>query len=319
MCPRFDRKNYASTGQMVVSAWMRLLRIPNLIFIAVCQILVYLKLLRPYVAHEDPTFNDIEFLGLVLTTLILAASAYLVNNILDRKIDANYPEYKIIPEVFSLRFCWILYMILIISGALPAFYLSSQGGQYASFIYYPIAVISLLVYSTSLKCTPILGNLFVALFTALFILVIPLAFYEDLVLLRQLDFVQWKEIMFVIFLMSSFSFITNFIRELVKDMEDMQADATEKCRSTAHYLGIEKTRFIVIIFWLLLLFYIGYSLSLIQFNLITILSAAVLVIIAVLISYYLFKPTEHKLLKKLSKLLKLLMVTGLVYCLFYNL
>lgn len=304
---------------MVVSAWMRLLRIPNLIFIAACQILVYLIVIRPYVASEQPTLNDIEFLGLVLTTLILAASAYLINNIMDRKIDSHYPEYKIIPVLFSLKFCWLLYLILIFSGGFIAFYLSSLGGQYTFFIYYPIAVISLLVYSTNLKCTPIIGNLFVAVFTALFILVIPLAFYDDLVLLRQLDYAQWKEILFIIFLMSSFSFITNFIRELVKDMEDMEADASEDCRSTAHYLGIEKTKFIVILFWLLLLFYITYSLTIIRFNLMTTLAAAALGVLSVLISYYIFRPVDHKLLNRLSKLLKIMMVTGLVYCLFYNL
>jgi 4-hydroxybenzoate polyprenyltransferase len=50
------------------------------------------------------------------------------------------------------------------------------------------------------------------------------------------------------------------VRELIKDMEDIEGDIQSKCKSVPIEWGLKKTKWLVLVFILLALFYIHYIL-----------------------------------------------------------
>ena len=93
-------------------------------------------------------------------------------------------------------------------------------------------------YSTSYKCIPFLGNFIISLLSALvvIIVIVPEPFAKDN-----------PAVMLMIALYAFFSFITTFIREIVKDIEDIEGDKQNGCSTMANSLGLKKAKWISII------------------------------------------------------------------------
>ena len=216
---------------MVIQSWSRLIRLPNLFILAISQWTVYFFMLRPFVQAYEQSFELMDFNLLVTVSICVAASGYVINNIYDRFIDRHQIDLRIIPDVFSLRFSWILYLFLVLSGFAISYYLSWKTGRNASLILYPIAIILLWAYSAVFKCTPVIGNLLVSCFTSFGILIIPYAFQTALHEMR-LDAAEiWLHLVYKLTMLSLFAFVLNFIRELIKDMINLKIASARLCIS----------------------------------------------------------------------------------------
>jgi len=213
-----------------LQALIRLTRLWNLIIIAVSQYFTAWFLISP------GTWYDVKLLVLSLSTMIIAAGGYSINDYYDIKIDLiNKPERVVVGKNLSRRQVLLFHSILSLAGTAMGFFLS-----------WPIGVVNffagflLWLYSNALKRMPFVGNLAVALLTGLSVFVVNLLFLP----------IQTLVLVYVLF-----AFFMTLIREIIKDMEDLKGDDTFGCRTLPIIWGLRSTK--VFIYLLIILFCAG--------------------------------------------------------------
>jgi len=304
---------------MVIKAWNRLLRLPNLFILAWSQFLVFRCLIYPFFEPDELTLNFNQFLLLILAFTMVCASGNVINAIYDRHLDAHEESHFIIPKYFSLQFCWMLYISLIGVGAAISFYLALTSNQTLLWWIYPLSVFLLWIYSYKLKCFPVMGNLIVAAFTGLALLFIPFAFRENLSQLRVLDYSLWAQLNYRFLMLGIFAMLCNLCRELIKDLEDFIPDQAQQCQSTAVYYGIPTAKKMT--FWCMLALDAVLVLDMIRqptiFN--QVLAFVFALVPASYCSFKLYKSFQQNDFAHVSASLKFLMLSGLIlFCVLYE-
>jgi len=235
-------------------AIFKLIRIQNLLIVAVTQYLMRFAIIRPIITlkHFELQLSELDFLILVLSTICLTAAGYVINDYFDTKTDAfNRPERVIVDKHISRRSAMALHVVLNTIGVLGGFYVSYKIGHVKfGFIFILITGI-LWYYSTTYKRQFLLGNLLVALLTAMVPLMVVLyelpllnEEYRE-ILIAQND--NLKVIIYWILAFSFFAFITTLIREIIKDTEDYEGDSAFGRNTLPILLGVNYTKLIVLI------------------------------------------------------------------------
>jgi len=100
-------------------------------------------------------------------------------------------------------------------------------------------------YSTGYKRQMLIGNVIVSFLTALVVLIVALyerqLFYPESVMVNRASYT----IFIIIFFYFIFAFLISMVRELVKDMEDIEGDARYNCKTLPIVIGIQKTKVVV--------------------------------------------------------------------------
>ncbi|MFY0651151.1 MAG: geranylgeranylglycerol-phosphate geranylgeranyltransferase [Cyclobacteriaceae bacterium] len=218
---------------------LKLSRVPNLVIIVFTQYLAAL-FLTEYDASRWLILFDVRLFLIVLSTVLIAAAGYYINDYYDIKIDMiNKPEKVIVGNKLDRRPVLIWHLIFNGIGIILGTYVSIWIGLVnllASFL--------LWIYSNQLKRLPLIGNVSVAFLTGLSLLVLAL---------------YYRSSEFLIFIYAFFAFGITLIREIIKDMEDMKGDEAFGCKSLPIVLGIRKTK------WILYVLILGFTLSLFYF------------------------------------------------------
>ncbi|MES2794465.1 MAG: geranylgeranylglycerol-phosphate geranylgeranyltransferase [Bacteroidota bacterium] len=174
---------------------------------------------------------DKKFNFLVFSILLITASGYLINDYYDVEIDkTNKKDKVIIGKTISKNAAISTYFLLNIVALILIYSLNLKLA-----IFFLGSIIILWWYSYYLKKQPFLGNLIVSIYTAIPFLVIAYYFQTENNSL---------------YLYCYFAFFISLIREIVKDIEDMEGDKIANCRTIPIILGIEKTKAIVQILFL---------------------------------------------------------------------
>jgi 4-hydroxybenzoate polyprenyltransferase len=204
--------------------------------------------------------NDFQYGLLVLATLMIAAAGYIINDIMDQETDSeNKPLGMIIGKGISESMAYNIYFVLNVTGVGIGFYLSNTI-QKPTFAGIFIIIVTLLyLYATTFKRMLLIGNIIVAFLLAVSILII--GFYD----LLPLTFENNQKEMGVYFALlldyAFFAFILNFIREIVKDMEDVTGDYNQGMNTLPIALGVNRTTKVVfglgIVTTLILLWYLN--------------------------------------------------------------
>ncbi len=222
--------------------FLKLIRYQNLLLIALMQLIFRYGFLK----HQDIYLflSDGQYLLLILSTMMIAAAGYIINDILDQETDnENKPERVIIGKGISETMGYNLYFALNVIGVGIGFYLSNaiQKPTFAGI--FIIIVTILYLYATTLKQMILIGNLAVALLLSISILIIGV--YD----LLPLTFDSNRNEMALVFSLlmdyAIFAFVLNFIREIVKDMEDVDGDYTQGMNTLPIAIGINRTTKIV--------------------------------------------------------------------------
>lgn len=307
------------------SAFLRLIRYPNLIFIGLTQFLFYLAMIRPAfqaVGKIDPLDYFGTFL-LMAASVLIAAGGYVINDYFDLNIDRiNKPNKLVVDLVIKRRWAILWHLGFSISGLLLSFVVSSMVENYLLFICNAITVILLWFYSTTFKKQLLSGNIIISLLTGWVIMVqyvavtpikIGIGNFEDILLFRRL----YKYAI----LYAGFAFIISLIREVVKDMEDMEGDRRYGCNTMPIEWGIPSTRIFVSV-WIIVL--LG-CLIVIQFYAFQLqwwwsVLYSVLFLILPLIKFFrlLAKASMTQDFHQLSTLLKWIMFSGILSMLFFK-
>ena len=238
--------------------FFRLIRWQNLLFIALTQYLFFFAIAQPvlngYIDFTRETY--LLFHILCFSSVLIAASGYIINDYFDLNIDTiNKPEKLVVDHGIGRRWVMFFHFIFSIAGILMGFYIGLQNGNWLIGMAHSGVAILLWIYSTSLKKRAVVGNALIALLTSWTLLVVYFfVVIDDSLVQGGSSYILAVQKLFrIVILYAAFAFIISFIREVVKDMEDVEGDRRYGCRTMPIIWGMEVTRLFVSIFMVLLL------------------------------------------------------------------
>jgi len=234
--------------------FLKLIRLKNLIIIALTQLLIKFSLINPFV--DNFILSNTQFYLLVLATVFITASGYIINDIYDVATDKiNKNEKRIIGKKIKSRNAIFWYIFFNSIGLLLGCYIACSVEKPAFGLIFFYCIFSLWTYSKHMKSAFLSGNLQVSFLTALSIFNVVLF---DMIP-NGINKTNGELMIFKIILCyTAFAFITTFIREMIKDLEDMEGDKKINANTLAIAYGIEKTKWISLIFTMLTFFGIAY-------------------------------------------------------------
>lgn len=303
----------------LITAFLQLVRWPNLLFIILTQFLFeYCIYVRIYGIQEF----DFQFWYIVVASVFIAAAGNIINDYFDLNIDqVNKPDKVIVNTVINRRWVIFWHMLLSMLGlfftvmALPV-------SLYWHLVLANIgSVVLLWFYSTNFKKQLLVGNIVISLLTAWVILI--LFFAKQPLQIKQLLSAGHNEIRFfrLAILYASFAFVISLIREVVKDMEDVEGDRRYGCKTLPIVWGIQAAKIFVAV-WLVVLIAALVILQLYVLPLGWWHSAlyCVAAIIAPLFWIFtkLFKASTPSDFHRLSTVIKLVMLTGILSMVFFR-
>lgn len=157
-------------------AFFKLIRLQNLFIVALTQYLIRYGVLLPFLEFSGlkPGFSHFDFALLVLSTVLIAAAGYVINDYFDTRTDRiNRPQSVVIDKTIKRRVAMLLHIVLNILGIGLGFYLGFKAGVYKLGLVHMFSAGLLWFYSTDFKKQFLVGNLIVSLLTASVPLIIP--------------------------------------------------------------------------------------------------------------------------------------------------
>jgi len=310
-------------------AFFRLIRWPNLVFIALTQSLFYYCIIVPSLPLSYTglryQLTPLSFYLLMVASLFIAAAGYIINDYFDINIDqVNKPDKMIVEKIINRRWAILFHWIITTLGLLISLYVSFK----TSFIVIIVNVLCTLLlwfYSTTFKKKLLSGNIIISLLTAWTVLVLYFAVNNTYHFTLQFPdeiFTAMNRIFKFAILYAGFAFILSLIREVVKDIEDMEGDAKYNCKTMPIVWGVQSSKVFAGV-WLVVL--IG-ALSIILFYALqlgwwlTTLYCLLMVILPltwILRKLYVAQNTQQY--HQVSSMIKLVMLSGILSMLFFKL
>ena len=307
----------------LVGAFIKMVRLPNLFFIVLTQILFHVAVLDKilFPIGMRPVIDGWDFLLLSVASVLIAAAGYIINDYFDINIDqVNKPKGNVVDTVVSRRWAMAWHFILSGLGLLLSAVISWRTGLWYILLGNFGCVLLLFGYSVSLKRKLLIGNIVIALLSAWVILVI--CFSQIGIPFRGIPEVneESNKIIRIGILYAAFAFISTLIREAIKDIEDMQGDAKYGCRTMPIVWGVNATKVYVAV-WLvvILALLVVLQVYVFRFGWWVAMAYSVIFIIGpfVIIFQRLFKATTQKDYHQLSNWTKLVMLSGLLSMIFF--
>ena len=306
---------------------LRLIRFPNLIIVALTQYLLqYLVVVRELVKIDiAPFLPPLQFFLLVVSTILIAAGGYIINDIEDVEIDKiNKPIHKqIVGRIYPLSISWKMYWFTVILGFAISLYLAFYIHDFVQLIIYPLAVVLLWAYSKWFKRMPLIGNFVVSFFCAFVAWVIFYAqnLYEPSGSETKTGYFLFQlNVIYTFAIYALFAFISTLFREIVKDIEDAEGDKMENCRTLPVLIGVKKSKIVAFMVGVLFMSFIVYFCVSGDLTQIQIILLNLTISLPILYALFLLLKAEKKHdFSFLSKLAKVIMLSGLFFILILKL
>jgi 4-hydroxybenzoate polyprenyltransferase len=309
----------------LVGAFIKMIRLPNLFFIVVTQVLFHVAILDKILLPigQRPVIDGLNFLLLSAASVIIAAAGYIINDYFDINIDqVNKPKANVVDTVVSRRWAMAWHFVLSGIGLLLSAYVAWRIHQWYILIGNFLCIALLFAYSVTLKRKLLSGNIVISMLTAWVILVLSISEINVLALGNSAITEAANKIARIGFLYAAFAFISSLIREAIKDIEDIQGDERYGCRTMPIVWGINSTK-VYIAVWLVVIIALLIILQIyvFRFGWWWAMTYSVLFIILpfVLIFLQLFKANSKEHYHRLSNMTKLVMLTGILSMIFFYL
>jgi len=203
----------------------------NIALIVLAQYLAAIFIFSPEKSLRDIIFNlDLYFL--ILATICVIASGYIINNFYDSKKDRiNKPIKSKIDSIVSQKIKLRIYFLLNFIGVGFGFLVSWRAA-----LFFSIYIFLIWLYSHKLKKYPLAG-----LFSASILSILP--FFAI--------FIYYKNFSEIIFTHAAFLFFVLMIRELLKDLENIKGDIVQNYQTIPVKYGEHFTKILITLLVLL--------------------------------------------------------------------
>lgn len=306
-----------------IAAFFRLIRWPNLLFIVLTQMLFRYFILPFVYERNHPGYETIKlsqnlFFLLIIASVCIAAAGYIINDYFDVNIDqVNKSSKVIIGTYIKRRYAILFHALLSITGLLLSMYI----GYKIQNIYIPvfnfISIVVLWFYSTTFKKKLLIGNILISLLTAWVILVLTVAEYRFRISPQD---IVWQRLLKVSFVYAGFAFIISLVREVIKDMEDIEGDLKYKCKTMPIVWGVPVSKVFTGV-WIVVLTGLIAALQIyvLQFGwwYSALYSLLTIMIPLVWVLRKLYEANTPQQFHKLSKMVKMIMLAGILSMIFF--
>lgn len=225
-----------------VLAIIRLFRFPNLFIVFLTQFIPYWFELRPAIlkAGGIPVLTPTQFGLISAATILTTLSGYILNDYYDREIDViNKPNRVIWGRYLPAPFALVLYSGLVIIVHLLAFSIdqSLRPSNHWPLWVFPGVSFLLFLYAWQLKCTAIMGNFLVSVLCGIVPIIMIFPEERSIWLTSFIQPEAMQRAVSAVWLYALFAFLTNLLREQIKDLEDFQGDSQCGCATLAVLKG----------------------------------------------------------------------------------
>ncbi|MEQ8338302.1 MAG: geranylgeranylglycerol-phosphate geranylgeranyltransferase [Cyclobacteriaceae bacterium] len=193
-------------------------RIPSLLIISITQVFTAVYLVSDF-SNKYSIIYSIDFILLIISTLMIAAGGFIINDYYDQKIDMiNRPKKVVVGTKFRRRLAMLSHSLLSVTGIAIGFWLDIRIGAIHIF-----STFGLWYYSNHLRRLPIIGNMTISFLTSLTLLIVVVFFRRHELL---------------VYVYALFAFLTVLVREVIKDIEDVKGEAAVGCQTIPVVWGI---------------------------------------------------------------------------------
>ena len=314
-----------------MKTFLKLVRWPNLLIVAFTMILMRYAVIEPVISkimvsiiggtgEMTPLtlrFPWYDFLLLIVATVCLTAGGYVINDYFDIRTDLINRGEVIVGSKVPRRQAMLWHNILNLIGVAAGFYISWKAGYFWMGILFLIVSGLLYFYSASYKRQFLVGNIVVAVLTAMVPLLV--VFYEWPALYRyyEVNAFSSPDINIIFYWVGGFAlfaFITTLTREIIKDIEDFEGDVAYGRNTVPVVTGILTARIIAVILTAvtIAMLYIVWNFFLRDRITLVYISAAVVVPLAIVIYRLILSPGKRQL-HSASRLMKIAQCSGVLY------
>lgn len=310
-----------------IITYLKLVRAGNLLIIAATLYVLRIFIFDTYLSfcHYKPLIGNGLFLALVLAMILIAAAGYVINDYFDQSIDGiNKPEKQIVGTLVPAKQAQNLFYALSGIGIL-IFVIASWKVSSINLVIIPIITAMMLwYYSFKYKRLFLWGNIVVAFLSA-FIIVVYWLFEFFAMKHHAIAMVDCNKVFTTItqisFIYFGFAFIVSLIREIVKDVVDIEGDRSHSRKTLPIVLGVSKTK--RVIFSLIAFFFASVTFLQIKLYLsdsvwIVIYSIVMISVPIIYVFAKLLKAESKEDFSFISTLLKVIMVLGILFLIVYS-
>lgn len=296
--------------------FLNLIRWQNLILIILTQVLIKYALLDAF--NVETQLDSIHFTLLVLATVCIAAAGNIINDIYDTETDAiNKPDKVIVGKFITEKAAYNWFILLSVIGVGIGFYLANHVGKSNFAALFVIISALLYVYASYLKQTFLIGNIIVSALVAMSILVVGIFDIIPAITMQN------RGIQYVFFEIlrdyAVFAFMINLLREIVKDIIDIDGDYNAEMKTLPIVIGRIRATKVTFFLALIPLFAIIYYIITYLYKQPIAVGYFILFIVGPLLYFSVkcFSTETKKELHHLSRVLKIVMLFGVLSLLLY--
>ncbi len=311
--------------------FLKLIRWPNLLIVILTMMLMRYAVIEPLLSktgviplngagEEIPMtlqFPWYLFMLLVAATVFITAGGYVINDYFDIKTDLINRGKVIVGTKIPRRQAMMWHNIFNIAGIAAGFYISWKAGYFWMGLLFLLVSGLLYFYSASYKRQFFVGNIIVALLTAMVPFMVILYEWPFLYRYYAINALELPGLRFLFYWIGGFSlfaFLTTLTREIIKDIEDFEGDLTYGRNTMPVIMGIPASKVVVtslIIITIAMLYMVwGFFIS----DRITLIYLSVFVVLPLLyIIYQIVISKGKKQLHSASTIMKIVMLTGILY------
>lgn len=284
------------------------------------QLLIKYALFQPFLKTTELTItlNGFGFGLLVFATLCIATAGNIINDIYDVETDlVNKPSKVIVGKTISEKTAYTLFITFNVIGVMIGFYLSHLIGKSEFFAIFVIISALLYVYASYLKQMVLIGNIVISMLVGLSILIVGVFELIPTITVQnqatQLTFFK------ILFDYSLFAFFINLIREIIKDLEDIDGDYKSGMNTLAIAIGRDRASKVAFSISLIPLFGSVYYVVtyLLKYELFIGYFLVLIIAPLIYITIKSFSAKTKKHYHHISNMLKLVMLLGMLSLLLY--
>lgn len=221
----------------IIKPYLQLLRVGNLTFVAILLYVMEKWVATPLLQLEQ--FGELMpwwILTLLIVSVVgIAAGGYVINDYFDVKIDRiNRPDNLVVTRIISRDAAMNLFYGLTAVGVIAGTVVAWWAHSWTLLFTYVVIPGLLWFYSASYKRMFLIGNLVVAFASAIVPLLVAIANADYLHHLYQ-NALAYSPIIGELYVWTGgfaiFAFLLTLVREIVKDIEDIEGDREMECRT----------------------------------------------------------------------------------------
>ena len=316
-----------------MKSFLKLIRWQNLVIVALTMILMRYAVLDTLLgelqvimiqgeigeAAMEVKFPLINFILLVAATVFITAGGYVINDYFDINTDTVNRGETIVGSRISQSKAMTLHNLFNLTGVALGFFISWRSGYTLLGVIFLMVSGLLYFYSASYKRQFLIGNIIVALLTAMVPMLVAIYEWSAVYRFYAINAAETPDLSFIFYWIGGFAlfaFLTTLTREIIKDIEDYEGDAAYGRNTVPIMLGIITSKIIVIaliIIILTLLYVVWYLFLFDKYTLIYISAFISMPLIYVIIT--IFRSVNARQFRMASRLMKAIMLAGILYSL----